>query len=141
MIIHLQKMKKDCTDWSVMDYDYTKTYPDIDYSEKVTEPGLVLSMRQIYERYAAQGIDLLHGDLVEDDDADEVFEDFAPDDDLDVLAHAKLLERIGGERQRVVKHSANKTDKASKKPSDLDDEGSEAAEHSDSGEKEPEEHK
>lgn len=128
-------------EWSVADYDYTKTYPDIDYSEKVTEPGLVLSMRQIYERYAAQGIDLLHGDLVEDDDADEVYEDFAPDDDLDVLAHAKQLERIGGERQRAVKHSANKTKKASEKPSDLDDEDSEDAKQSESVENESEEHK
>lgn len=128
-------------EWSVVDYDYTNTYPDIDYSDKVTEPGLVLSMRQIYERYAAQGIDLLHGELVEDNDADDVLEDFAPDDNLDVLAHAKQLERIGGERQRAVKHSANKTEKASKKPSDLDDEGSEATKHRESGEKEPEEHK
>lgn len=92
-----------------MDYDYTQTYPDIDYSEIVTEPGLVLSMREIYMRYAAQGLDLLKGELIEDDDHDEEFVDFAPDDDLDVLAHAAELRRNGSERQRASKRSASKS--------------------------------
>lgn len=76
-------MKK--VEFCTADYDYTKTYPDIDYSQRVTESGLVLSMRQIYERYASMGVDLLHGEYVDDDqDPDDTMDqDF--DDPLDML--------------------------------------------------------
>lgn len=97
-------------EWSVLDYDYTKTYPDIDYSEKVTEPGLVLSMREIYNRYAAQGVDLLSGELLKDDDRDEQMSEFVPDDDLDVLQQASLLRQRAADR---LKHSARTAEKAS----------------------------
>lgn len=105
-------------EWSVMDYDYTKTYPNIDYSEVITEPGLVLSMREIYNRYAAAGVDLLNGQLVEDPDDDSVMHDFDPDDNVDVLAQARDMQRIGSERQRTSKRSASKTEKAPEKEPD-----------------------
>lgn len=100
-------------EWSVLDYDYKKTFPDVDYSEKVTEPGLVLSMREIYNRYAAQGVDLLSGDLVKDDDRDEQMSEFVPDDDLDVLQQATLL------RHRAAasfNHSARTAKEAPEEP-------------------------
>lgn len=108
-------------EWSVLDYDYTKTYPDIDYSEVVTEPGLVLSMREIYNRYAAQGIDLLAGTLEKDDDSDVEMNDFVPDDDLDVLQQAHLLRQRAADR--TLKHSARTASKASE---EADKEDSEA---------------
>lgn len=120
-------------EWSVLDYDHTKTYPDIDYSEVVTEPGLVLSMREIYNRYAAQGIDLLSGELVKDDDRDEQMSDFVLDDDLDVLQQASQLRQRAADRP---KRSARTADKASaeadKKDSEAKtDERSEAKEKKD----------
>lgn len=121
-----------------MDYDYTQTYPDVDYSELVTEPGLVLSMREIYMRYAAQGVDLLHGELVEDDDHDEEFVDFAPDDDLDVLAHAAELRRNGSERQRALKRSESKSKKPAKPAEDSSSEGDDKPKQS-VGEEKPKE--
>lgn len=121
--------------WSVMDYDYTKTYPKVDYSELVTEPGLVLSMREIYMRYAAQGVDLLNGELVEDDDHDEEFVDFAPDDDLDVLAHASELKRNGSERQRAIMRSASKSKQPAKPADSPSDEGDEVPKRSEGDEK------
>ena len=93
-------MSKEAINTSQATYDYTKTYPDIDYSEKVTEPGLVLSMREIYNRYAAQGIDLLAGELVQDDDRDSDMMDFAPDDNLDVLQQSQLLRQRSVDRMR-----------------------------------------
>lgn len=121
-------------EWSVLDYDYTKTYPDVDYSEVVTEPGLVLSMREIYNRYAAQGVDLLSGELVKDDDRDEQMSEFVPDDDLDVLQQASLLRQRAADR--TLKHSARTASKASveadKKDSEAKtDERSEAKEKKD----------
>lgn len=100
-------MSKEAINNSQATYDYTKTYPQIDYSEVVTEPGLVLSMREIYNRYAAQGVDLLSAELVKDDDRDSDMMDFVPDDNLDVLQQSKLL------RQRSVDrlHSASKRKK------------------------------
>lgn len=107
-------------EWSVLDYDYTKTYPDIDYSEVVTEPGLVLSMREIYDRYAAQGVDLLSGELVKDDDLDEQYYDPEVDDNLDVLQQASLLrQRVA---DRTLKHSARTASKASKEADKKDSE-------------------
>lgn len=100
-------MSKEAINTSQATYDYTKTYPDIDYSEKVTEPGLVLSMREIYNRYAAQGIDLLAGELVPDDERDSDMTDFAPDDNLDVLQQASLLRQRSADRL----HSASKRKK------------------------------
>lgn len=78
-------------EWSVCDYDYTKTYPDIDYSERVTESGLVLSMREIYNRYAAMGMDLLNGDIELDDDDPDKTDIPEFDDDLDVLERSKSI--------------------------------------------------
>lgn len=120
-------------EWSVLDYDYTKTYPDVDYSELVTEPGLVLSMREIYNRYAAQGVDLLAGELVNDDDHDEDMSDFMPDDDLDVLQQSSLLRQRAADRQ---KHSVRTASKASEEadkqePEEKSDERSEAEEKND----------
>lgn len=103
-------MRKEAINTSQATYDYTKTYPDIDYSEKVTEPGLVLSMREIYNRYAAQGIDLLGGELVQDDDRDSDMMDFAPDDNLDVLQQSQLLRQRSADRM----HSASKQKKRSR---------------------------
>lgn len=59
--------------WNVVDYNPDEHINKIDYSEKVTEPGLVLSMREIYYRYAAAGVDLLDSSrlTLEDDDYDE----------------------------------------------------------------------
>ena len=121
-------------EWSVLDYDYTKTYPDIDYSEVVTEPGLVLSMREIYNRYAAQGVDLLSGELVKDNDRDEQMSDFVPDDDLDVLQQASLLRQRASDR--TLEHSARTARMASeeadkKDPEAKTDEQSEAIEKKD----------
>lgn len=125
-------------EWSVLDYDYTKTYPDVDYSEVVTEPGLVLSMREIYNRYAAQGVDLLSGELVKDDDRDEQMSEFVPDDDLDVLQQASLLRQRAADR--TLKHSARTAKKAPEEPDKKDseekkDERSEAKEKTDEAQK------
>lgn len=102
--------------WSVCDYDYTKTYPNIDYSEKVTESGLVLSMRQIYERYAAMGMDLLNGEFVKDEeDPDNTFIDEF-DDDLDVLQRSRSIqdrETPPRRRTRQAKEPAAKSDAGS----------------------------
>lgn len=104
-------MKK--VNWSVCDYDYTKTYPAIDYSEKVTESGLVLSMRQIYERYAAMGMDLLNGEFVQDDeDPDNTLID-EYDDDLDVLQRSRSIqdrETPTRRKTRQAKEPAGKPD-------------------------------
>lgn len=121
-------------EWSVMDYDYTQTYPDVDYSEIVTEPGLVLSMREIYNRYAAQGIDLLKGELVKDDDRDFEMSDYVPDDNLDVMQQAQLLRQNAADRTQ--NHSARTAKKASKEADKKDseakkDERSEAKEKTD----------
>lgn len=120
-------------EWSVLDYDYTKTYPAVDYSEVVTEPGLVLSMREIYNRYAAQGIDLLSGELVKDDDRDEQMSDFVPDDDLDVLQQASLLRQRAADRPKRSARTASKaSEEADKKDSEAKtDERSEAKEKKD----------
>lgn len=83
-------MKK--VDFCAADYDYTKTYPDVDYSERVTESGLVLSMREIYNRYAAMGVDVLHGEYVDDDDDPDRTEIEEFDDPLDVLQRSNALQ-------------------------------------------------
>ena len=121
-------------DWCVLDYDYTKTFPDIDYSEKVTEPGLVLSMREIYNRYAAQGVDLLRGELEKDDDRDEQMSEFVPDDDLDVLQQASLLRQRAADR---FKHSARTAKKAFEE-ADKEDSDAKTDERSEAKEKKSE---
>lgn len=120
-------------EWSVLDYDYTKTYPDVDYSEVVTEPGLVLSMREIYNRYAAQGVDLLAGELVHDDDHDEDIGDFMPDDDLDVLQQSHLLRQRAADRQERSARTASKASKEADKqePEEKSDDQSVAEEKND----------
>lgn len=90
--------------WNVVDY-VEKPNP-IDYSELVTEPGLVLSMREIYERYAAQGINLLDGELIPDDDADEDIYDPEVEEPVDYL-HAAASMRASSTRPRG-KRSASK---------------------------------
>jgi hypothetical protein len=103
----ISKRRKEPINSSQAMYDYSTTYPDIDYSEVVTEPGLVLSMQEIYNRYAAQGVDLLSAELVPDDDRDSDMMDFAPDDNLDVLQQSYLLRQRSADR----KHSASKQKK------------------------------
>ena len=104
--------------WNVVDYDYTKTQAKIDYSEVVTEPGLVLSMREIYQRYAAQGIDLLSPELVPDDEDPDTTEFIDADDDLDVLQYASSVRS----RQALAEHSARRAKKGSKEePSKTED--------------------
>lgn len=100
--------------FNVVDYDYTKHLPVIDYSEKVTEPGLVLSMREIYQRYAAQGIDLLNGDLVDDQESPDDTEFFDGDDRLDALQAAAHIRHV----QESAEHSARRAAKGSKKEPD-----------------------
>lgn len=99
--------------WNVVDYDYTKTMADIDYSEVITEPGLVLSMREIYHRYAAQGVDLLSGDLLLDEEDPDDTEFIDADDDLDVMQYATSVRH----RQASAEHSARRAKKDSKKES------------------------
>lgn len=100
--------------WNVVDYDYTKTMAQIDYSEVVTEPGLVLSMREIYQRYAAEGIDLLHADLVPDEEDPDATEFVDADDDLDVLQYASSVRS----KQAAAERSARRAGKGSKKEPD-----------------------
>lgn len=109
-------MKK--VEFSAAEYDYTKTYPDIDYSERITESGLVLSMREIYNRYAAMGVDVLNGDYVDDDDDPDRTEIEEFDDPLDVLQRSNELQ------SREIP-SRKKKDRVSVKPAadTLDDAG------------------
>jgi len=97
--------------WNVVDYDYTKTMAQIDYSEVISEPGLVLSMREIYQRYAAEGIDLLSAERVVDDEDPDQTEFLDADDNLDVLQYASSVRS----RQAVAEHSARRAGKGSKK--------------------------
>lgn len=99
-------MKK--IEFCTADYDYKKTYPDIDYSERITESGLVLSMRQIYERYAAMGVDLLHGEYVDDDQDpdDTMIEDF--DDPLDMLQTSAAIKSRETPARKRSKPDGNK---------------------------------
>lgn len=97
--------------WNVVDYDYTKSLAQIDYSEVITEPGLVLSMREIYQRYAAEGIDLLSAERVEDDEDPDQTEFIDADDDLDVLQYASSVRS----KQAAAEHSARRATKGSKK--------------------------
>lgn len=96
--------------WNVVDYDYTNTMAQIDYSETITEPGLVLSMREIYQRYAAEGIDLLSAERVEDTDDPDQTEFIDADDDLDMLQYASSV----CSRQASAEHSARRAKKGSR---------------------------
>lgn len=87
--------------WSVCDYKDEDFNNQIDYSEVRTEPGLVLSMRDIFRRYAAQGINLLEQEVPDDDgvmdvDIDDVFE---MSDLTDVLHHQQ---QVGSRRVSKV---------------------------------------
>lgn len=109
--------------WNVVDFELK--LPDIDYSEKVTEPGLVLSMREIYNRYAAMGVDLLHNgnELVRDnDELDDEMYDPECDDNVDILAHASAM-RSGAtdEIRRKKRLSARTKDEAPKEPEPVDE--------------------
>lgn len=101
--------------FTAADYDYKKTYPQIDYSEIVTEPGLCLSMREIFNRYAAAGVDLLSGQLESDSDDDPELHDFDPDDNLDVLQQASLLRQSAQDRTRSARRTKKATDKEPEK--------------------------
>lgn len=78
-------------------YNYKDDYclSDIDYSELVTVPDQVLSMRDIYMKYAVTGeiAGLSSGNLprVSDNfDLDDPNLDFVPEEDVDILHRAKL---------------------------------------------------
>lgn len=93
--------------WNVQDYDYTKVTNPVDYSEQVTEPGLVLSMREIYVRYAAMGVDPFAAQI-EDDNLDDLdMSDVEFDDNLDVLHHAQQLRHLEPSAGRRRKHSVS----------------------------------
>lgn len=113
--------------WNVVDYDWTQHPNPVDYSEKVTEPGLVLSMRDIYQRYAAQGIDLLSGEFVQDDEDPDNTEFLDADDDLDVLQHASSIRM----RQASAVRSAKRTKKASSEAEEQTKKPGEEEEHRD----------
>lgn len=93
--------------WNVQDYDYTKVINPVDYSELVTEPGLVLSMREIYVRYAAMGVDPFAAQI-EDDNLDDLdMSDVEFDDNLDALHYAQQLRHLEASVGRRRKHSAS----------------------------------
>lgn len=93
--------------WNVQDYDYTKVTNPVDYSEQVTEPGLVLSMREIYVRYAAMGVDPFAAQI-EDDNLDDLeMSDVEFDDNLDALHYAQQLRHLEPSAGRRRKHSAS----------------------------------
>lgn len=93
--------------WNVQDYDYTKVTNPVDYSEQVTEPGLVLSMREIYVRYAAMGVNPFAAQI-EDDNLDDLeMTDVEFDDNLDALHYAQQLRHLEPSAGRRRKHSAS----------------------------------
>lgn len=70
--------------------------PDIDYSELVTVPDQVLSMYDIYMKYAVRGdisglANNLRPHVMDDLDLDDPELDVEYDDDLDVLARSRQL--------------------------------------------------
>ena len=89
------------------DYDPAQHPNTIDYSERVTEPGLVLSMREIYSRYAAAGVDVSHPKFEPDDlDEQELFLDPVIEEKTD-LAYEVVSNRIKGlERQKQMRQAA-----------------------------------
>lgn len=122
--------------WNVVDFELK--LPDIDYSEIVTEPGLVLSMREIYNRYAAMGVDLLHNgnELIRDnDELDDEMYDPEVDDNVDILAHASAM-RSGAteELRRKKKLSVRKKDEAPEEPEQVVEKPKEKPEQSEGDE-------
>lgn len=109
--------------WNVVDFELK--LPDIDYSEIITEPGLVLSMREIYERYAAMGVDLLHNGnelVLDNDELDDDMYDPEVDDNIDILAHASVMRSGATEELRRKKRlSARTKDEAPKEPDQEDE--------------------
>lgn len=101
--------------------DYFPKVTEIDYSELVTEPGLVLSMREIYNRYVAMGIDPLKGDLIDDDEDPDSTDMYDPevDDKLDVMHEAQQQAERGYARVSK-KRSARPQDEAPDKEPDPD---------------------
>lgn len=89
------------------DFDPADYKNPIDYSERVTEPGLVLSMREIYNRYAAAGVDLLSPTFEQDNlDDSEVIEDPIVEEKTD-LAYQVIQHRSRGlEREKRQKQAA-----------------------------------
>lgn len=93
---------------------YVERPTGIDYSEVVTEPGQVLSMREIYQRYVAMGVDLTRGELVQDsdDDLDSPVYDPEIEDRLDALQVSASIRSRNG--VKAIKRSASKTPEQAK---------------------------
>lgn len=89
------------------DYDPAKHPNTIDYSERVTEPGLVLSMREIYQRYAAAGVDVFHPQFEPDNlDEQEIAKEPVIEEKTD-LAYEVIVNRSRGlERQKQIRQAA-----------------------------------
>lgn len=109
--------------------DYKEKPINIDYSELVTEPHQVLSMREIYQRYVAMGVDPLKGELIDDDEDLEqsVILDPEIDDKLDLLHEMDQQRHAGARKQRSASRAAEQA-----KPADDQDEEKDERKQSDS---------
>ena len=79
-------------------YDFTPDMADtkIDYSELVTVPDQVLSMYDIYQKYAVRGeitglANNINPHVTDDLDMFDDAVDFVPEEDLDVLQRSRAL--------------------------------------------------
>lgn len=77
-------------------YQFFSGYGDsgIDYSELVTVPDLVLSMQEIYEKYAVRGdiaglANNTYPHVTDDLDLDDPSVDFVPEETVDILYESR----------------------------------------------------
>lgn len=117
--------------WNVV--DYVEKPINIDYSEKVTEPGQVLSMREIYNRYVAMGVDPLHGDLVDDDDDDKDMYTPEVDEPLDALQQATMIRQSASQVRKHSARSRKESEQSSDEQHDESSSGTKQSEETDEG--------